>query len=280
MTAAVPAPRFSRPSVPAMAWRQLWRDWRAGELRLLVLAVTLAVAALCAVGFLADRLDRGLARDAAQLLGGDAVVASDQPLPETVQALASTLKLQSTRTASFPSMARAPDAKGGASRLVSVKAVGSDYPLRGQITLSQSAGGTAQLLKSAPARGTAWADAEVLDKLGLQVGDALMLGELSLTLSHIIVNEPDRGAGFLNFAPRVMLNEADLPATGLIQPASRVTYRLAVAGALNGRPAINTFVQRAQELIKQEGLRGRARRIAGERPPPRCARRWTGPASS
>nr|WP_316640412.1 FtsX-like permease family protein [uncultured Roseateles sp.] len=256
MTAAVPAPRFSRPSVPAMAWRQLWRDWRAGELRLLVLAVTLAVAALCAVGFLADRLDRGLARDAAQLLGGDAVVASDQPLPETVQALASTLKLQSTRTASFPSMARAPDAKGGASRLVSVKAVGADYPLRGQITLSQSAGGTAQLLKSAPARGTAWADAEVLDKLGLQVGDALMLGELSLTLSHIIVNEPDRGAGFLNFAPRVMLNEADLPATGLIQPASRVTYRLAVAGALNGRPAINTFVQRAQELIKQEGLRG------------------------
>ncbi|MBT9503440.1 MAG: ABC transporter permease [Burkholderiaceae bacterium] len=256
MTAAVPTPPFSRPGVPAMAWRQLWRDWRAGELRLLVLAVTLAVAALCAVGFLADRLDLGLARDAAQLLGGDAVVASDQPLPDKVQALALSLKLQSTRSASFPSMARAPDDKGGASRLVSVKAVGQDYPLRGRITVSQAPGGPTQALKEAPERGTVWADAEVLDKLGLKVGDALMLGELSLRLSHIIVNEPDRGAGFMSFAPRVMLHEADLPATGLIQPASRVTYRLAVAGALNDRPAVTTFVQRAQEQIKQDGLRG------------------------
>ena len=62
-----------------LGWRTLWRDLRAGELRLLMLAVTLAVAALTSVGFFADRLQGGLQRDALQLLGGDAVVASDMP---------------------------------------------------------------------------------------------------------------------------------------------------------------------------------------------------------
>jgi putative ABC transport system permease protein len=74
-----------------------------------------------------------------------------------------------------------------------------------------------------------WVDAALLDALQLQVGDPLLLGDARLTIARIIVIEPDRGAGFSSFAPRVMLAEADLAATGLIQPASRVNYRLAVA---------------------------------------------------
>src|SRR3954471_18945643 len=100
MTAAVSVPR--PPATLAVAWRQLLRDWRAGELRLLMLAVALAVAALCAVAFLSDRLDQGLRRDAAQLLGGDAVVASDQPTPQPLVDLAAELKLTTVRSASFP----------------------------------------------------------------------------------------------------------------------------------------------------------------------------------
>lgn len=255
MTVAT-APPLRRPNVAVTAWRQLWRDWRGGELRLLVLAVSLAVAALCAVGFLADRLDQGLNRDAAKLLGGDAVVASDQPLPQSLEALAGTLKLQSTHSVVFPSMARAPDGKGGASRLVAVKAVGSEYPLRGLIALSSAPGGPSESLKAAPARGTVWVDAAVLDGLGLHLGDELMLGDARFKLARIIVAEPDRGAGFMNFAPRVMLHRDDLLATGLIQPASRVTYRLAVAGPLNSKQAVQGFVLRAQERIKLGGLRG------------------------
>src|SRR6478609_8387225 len=93
--------RLKPPSVVHMAWRQLVRDWRAGELRLLMLAVALAVAALCAVAFLSDRLDQGLRRDAAQLLGGDAIVASDQPTPQSLLDLAAELKLTTVRTAAF-----------------------------------------------------------------------------------------------------------------------------------------------------------------------------------
>src|SRR3954453_17928778 len=106
-----------------LGWRTLWRDLRAGELRLVIVAVTLAVAALTAVGFFADRLKGGLARDARQLLGGDAVVVSDSPTPPAFIERARPLNLDGITTMVFPSMARASDAKGGGSRLVALKAV-------------------------------------------------------------------------------------------------------------------------------------------------------------
>src|SRR3954470_6013450 len=106
-----------------LGWRTLWRDLRAGELRLLIVAVMLAVAALTAVGFFADRLKGGLARDARQLLGGDAVVASDQRTPPSFIEKARELGLQAVTTATFPTMARATDAKGGGARLVALKSV-------------------------------------------------------------------------------------------------------------------------------------------------------------
>ena len=119
------------PSLWHLALRQTWRDFQAGELRLLALAVMLAVAALSAVAFFADRINAGLARDARQLLGGDAIVSSDKPTPPEVLARAQALGLQVATTAGFPSMGRAPEDRGGAARLVAVKAVSDGYPLRG-----------------------------------------------------------------------------------------------------------------------------------------------------
>ena len=116
-----------------LGWRTLWRDLRAGELRLLMVAVLLAVAALTAVGFFADRLKGGLQRDARQLLGGDAVLASDNPTPQNFIDRARTLGLQSTSNYNFPTMARADDAQGGATKLVALKAVAAGYPLRGKL---------------------------------------------------------------------------------------------------------------------------------------------------
>ncbi|MEY4585103.1 MAG: hypothetical protein RJB10_1600, partial [Pseudomonadota bacterium] len=89
-----------------LGWRSLWRDLRAGELRLLIVAVSLAVAALTAVGFFADRLNGGLQRDARQLLGGDAVISSDNPTPPVFIAKAKELGLQTAQTLGFPTMAR------------------------------------------------------------------------------------------------------------------------------------------------------------------------------
>jgi len=264
--AQVPAARaFKPPSLLALAWRQTRRDLRAGELRLLAVAVVLAVAALTAVGFFADRLNNGLQRDARQLLGGDAVVASDKPAPADVLAKARALGLAVAQTVEFPSMGRASDAQGGATRLVSVKAVTSGYPLRGRLQVRDGmspAEAPAQVATAAPEPGTVWVDAALLDALALRLGDSLLLGDASLRIARIIVVEPDRGAGFMAFAPRVMMAEADLAATALIQPASRVTYRLAVAAPGStlaggrGDAAVRDFVREIEEQIKSVPLRG------------------------
>jgi putative ABC transport system permease protein len=239
------------------------RDFRAGELRLLVVAVMLAVAALSAVGFFADRINGGLARDARQLLGGDAIVSSDQPAPAAFADKARALGLVTATTAAFPSMGRAPDDKGGASRLVTVKAVSDAYPLRGKVTLGETTAATG----GAPAPGSVWVDPPLLDALKLQVGDALLLGDTRLRIAATIVNEPDRGAGFLAFAPRVLLNQADLAATNLVQPASRITYRLAVASTRGGDAPVTQFVEWAEAQVKSANLRGlRIESLASGRP--------------
>lgn len=244
------------PSAWRLAWRQTVRDFRAGELRLLVVAVMLAVAALTAVGFFANRLNTGLERDAAQLLGGDAVVASDKPTPDALVADAQARGLRITRSAVFPSMGRAPDERGGASRLVAVKAVDSSYPLRGRLRTQTTAGGPEEAATGGPAPGTVWVDAAVLESLGLKLGDALLLGDASLRIDRIITIEPDRGAGFISFAPRVMLALSDLPSTGLIQPASRVTYRLAVAAPGNSLAEVGRYVNDVKQRIERDALRG------------------------
>ncbi len=236
-----------------LGWRSLWRDLRSGDLRLLIVAVTLAVAALTAVGFFADRLKAGLQRDARQLLGGDAVIVSDNPTPVAFTAKARELGLDVVQTLGFPTMGRAADAKGGTAKLVALKAVAPGYPLRGSLQIASQMEGAGQPTRSIPAVGQAWIEAPLLDALGLQIGDALLLGESSLRVTAIVVNEPDRGAGFMSFAPRVMINEKDLTASGLIQPASRISYRLAVAG--QDQP-VAAFVAWAQGQMKMQGLRG------------------------
>jgi putative ABC transport system permease protein len=253
-----------RISIPALAWRQGWRDFRAGELRLLMVAVVLAVAALTAVGFFANRLEAALARDAGALLGGDAVIASDQPPPAAFAARASALGLRQATSASFPSMARAPDERGGEARLVSVKAVSASYPLRGTLRLRAVADGPALTLAAAPDPGTVWVEAGVLDALQLNLGDSLLLGEQRFTITRLVLQEPDRGSGFLGFSPRVLMRDSDLAATGLVQPTSRITHRLMVAAPDAGRggsrgageTGVREFLRWADAQVADGRLRG------------------------
>ena len=233
--------------------RSLWRDLRSGELRLLIVAVTLAVAALTAVGFFADRLKGGLQRDARQLLGGDAVVASDRATPAQFAEKAAALGLQTATSIGFPTMGRATEQRGGASKLVALKVVQAGYPLRGRLTVADGPDAPGQATRDIPKAGEVWVDAALLEGMALQVGDTLLLGESSLRISRVIVIEPDRGGGFMNFAPRVMLNAADLDATRLVQPASRLNYRFAVAGE---EVQVKQFAQWAALQVDKAEVRG------------------------
>jgi putative ABC transport system permease protein len=244
----------------AQAWLMTWRDWRAGELRLLVVVLMVAVGAVTAVGFFVDRIRLGLERDATQLLGGDVVLSSDRPLAPELLVRARTEGLLTVQTVTFPSMAQRQlrsDERGDRPvQLSAIKAVSSGYPLRGSVRVADAVNAPDTAVSDIPAPGTVWVDQQLVATLGARVGDVLTLGESQLKVARIITLEPDRGAGFINFAPRVLMRLDELDKTGLVQVGSRVTYRLLVAGTDANREtaAVRSFRQYAQSL-QIRGLR-------------------------
>lgn len=221
-----------------LAAANLMRDLRAGALNVLLLAVVLAVAAVSSVAFFASSIQNSLQRDAQAMLGGDVVLSSRTKIDNTFRTEAESRGLASALSLDFPSMARvdAPAEDWDApSMLISLKAVENGYPLRGQLLSRDADGNTGNSASNntdggVPDAGTVWVDGTVLQRLQLKLGDVVQLGESRLRIARTIEHEPDRGVGFSTLAPRVLIHMADLPATQLVQPASRVTYRLAFAG--------------------------------------------------
>ena len=228
----------------SLSLRLAARDWRAGELRLLIAALVIAVAAIASVGLFVDRMRTALSLQARQLLGADLVLAAGREPDAALLREASSASLAVVRTVSFPSMALA----GERSILVSLKAVEQGYPLRGAIRVATQPGAPDAPAESIPARGEAWVDASLLSPLEINVGDRIELGDRSFRVTRLVTLEPDRGASFVNFAPRVLIALDDLAATGLVQPASRVSWRLLVAGSAE---AVGRFEQRVREFASQ-----------------------------
>ena len=246
------AHRLAWPDLLRQAWRMTARDWRAGELTMLLLALVLAVAALASVGFLGDRLQKGLERDARKMLAADFIVRADHPVEPKFFQQAKALDLETATTAIFPSMVGTAGAQP-LSRLAALKAVSSGYPLRGELRIASSPTAADHPATSIPPPGVVWVDPALLEALKLHVGDAVRVGSRSFTIGAVITRELDRGFAFVNFSPRLMLRFDDLPSTGLITYGSRVTYRLLVAGA---EPAVATFSQWAHQQIDGGKLRG------------------------
>lgn len=210
-----------------LAARLLARDWRAGELRLLALALAVAVAAISSVGFFTQRVRLGLQAQASTVLGGDLALVGPHPVSAAVEQAAHRAGLRTTRTLSFPSVVQHGDQRA----LATVRAVGPAWPLTGRVGIASTPFGPASQVDHGPAPGDVWLDARLISLLHLRVGDILTLGRARLTVTRALVYEPDRSTGFASLAPHLLLNQADIAATGLVQPASRVRYRFLVAGA-------------------------------------------------
>ncbi|MBA5638213.1 FtsX-like permease family protein [Duganella sp. LX20W] len=244
-----------------LALKMTARDWRAGQLRFLLVALTVAVAALAASGFFIDRLRTGMERDAHQLLGADVVINADLPVDPAWRAEALRRGLTLADTVGFASMAQAGEGERSQSQLAALKAVGPGYPLRGQLKLSddpaQAEQSIGQPAAGIPAAGTVWIDPGLMGALNVDLGGTLRLGDRAFTVARLIASEPDRGAGFLNFAPRVMLALSDLEATHLIQPGSRVTYRLLVAAPTPAQSEVAAaYGQWLQQQIQARNVKG------------------------
>ncbi|MGA8862660.1 MAG: FtsX-like permease family protein [Gallionella sp.] len=210
-----------------LSMKLLRRDWRAGEWRVLLIALVLAVGSIATVGLFADRVRLALQQEATSLIGADLRISSTRPLPPAYRQAAQQRGLRVMESDAFPSMVTARNQN----LLADIMSVEQGYPLRGKIIIDD---GSQHVIRnensSIPARGTLWADERLMQRLGLQLGDEVSIGALHLKVAARVVRFVDQSVGFASFSPRVILNAADLPASGLVQEGSRIGYRLMVAG--------------------------------------------------
>jgi len=245
----------------------LGRDWRAGELRVLAAALVIAVASVTSVAFFGDRVSQALLRDAHQLLGADLALQSDHPWKAQVAEQITGEGLQLAQAANFISMAF----HGDRNALAGVKGVTENYPLRGKLRIAPDVP-----VERGPARGTVWLEERLISSLNAPVGSRIRLGSAEFEVAAVLTLEPERSANFFNIAPRLMMNLADVPATGLIQTGSRVWYYLYAAGAPekirtfeksvslergqrvdnleSGRPEVRASIERARRFLALTAL--------------------------
>ena len=212
-----------------LAWRQLRRDLAAGDIRILLAALVLAVVAVASVGFVTDRAERALAMEANRLLGGDALVRGDAPIAGAVDEAANAPGLRRTQTVELDSMIRVGSGGDAQLRLGDLRALGEGFPLRGVFRIVGE-DGVEREAGSIPAPGTLWLSRAGADTLGARIGDTVGIGTRELRLAALVAQEPDASIDYFNVAPKAFLNLADLPSTGLVQEGSRLRYRLVVAG--------------------------------------------------
>ncbi len=228
-----------------LAWRQLLRDLKAGDIRILIAALMLAVIAVTAVGFITDRADRALAIEANRLMGGDAVLRGDQPIAGVVRNAAGAAGLRHAESIELDSMARVGTGLEAQFRLSELHALGTGFPLRGQFRLANAAGSEFTTTRR-PMPGSVWMSRAGAVTLGARIGDAIAIGRSKLRLDALVIEEPNATLDYFNVAPRIFLRADDLPATGLVQEGSRITYRLMVVGEAS---AVQRFVATAKSNL-------------------------------
>lgn len=244
-----------------LSLRILLRECRSGELTLLALALVIDIMSLSSMGFLTDRVARGLSREANQLMGGDLLLKSDHPWQEEVPVRALQQNLQTAQTILFSSMLSTEDH----AELAGIKAVSANYPLCGFIRIATGDAGTEIQADAMPAAGQIWLDERLITQLGVKVGDQVSLGMQSMTVNAMITFESDRGANFFSLLPRALFNINDLPATQLLVEGSRATWRLHFTGAPQAIEQFTAWVtprlQHGQRMETVENARPEISRV-------------------
>jgi len=232
-----------------LGFRTLLREWRSGDLAVLFLALFVAVAALTGVGFLADRIQRAMQLQASEVLAADQRLQSPDPIRDIYAREAERRGMRTARVTSTLSVVLKDDL----TQLSNVHAVSAGYPLRGQVRVATRAFGEPLLVADVPAPGEVWPDSRLLSALDARVGDVVSVGSIKLRVTRILISRPDQGSGFVDLAPSLLMNDADLAATGLIQPGSRARYAVLFAGdrkVIAEFPAwVNAHGRRAESLV-------------------------------
>ena len=232
------------------ATRMLARDWRGGELGVLVMALILAVGVVSGISAFTTRLQSALEQESHRFLAADLVVSSPRSMPVEWLQQAGEQGLASAETLVFPSMVYVGEE---GMQLASVKAVSDGYPLRGELTYSEQAFGPVLPASLGPRPGEVWLDSRLFPLLDVEIGQQVTIGEAQFTVVAAARTEPDQGASFFGYGPRVLMHIDDIPATGVVQPGSRVEYRQLFAGSAAAlgqwRQAVQAQLQAGQKLL-------------------------------
>jgi putative ABC transport system permease protein len=233
----------------ALAMRTLGREWRSGELGVLLLALTIAVAALTGVGFLVSRISTAVDLQAAEVLAADIRLRASQPIDEEYFAEARRRGLGTARTVSLLSVVF----HGENSQLTNLRAVGEGYPLRGTVTVADQPFAQGQGTREIPGPGEAWPDSRLLAAIGGRVGSELTIGGAAFRVTRVLISRPDQGGTFADLAPSLLMNFGDIERTQLIQPGSRVRYFALFAGDREDIDVFKTWLaankQRSERLL-------------------------------
>ena len=225
------------------AARMLARDWRGGELGILLMALVLAVGTVSGISAFTTRLQNALEQESHRFLAADIALRSARELPAAWLHEARQRGLQQALTLTFPSMVYAGEDN---MYLASVKAVSDAYPLRGELTFSAQPFGAVQAAATGPRPGQVWLDSRLFALLDVAPGQRVTIGQARFRVAGAVRSEPDQGAGFFGYGPRVLMHYDDIPATGVVQPGSRVEYRQLYAGVA---PALDAFRQWLQPRL-------------------------------
>ncbi len=222
-----------------LAVRLLWRDWRSGELTLLLASLVIAVSTVTTITLFVDRLQQALERESATFLAADRVIVSNASIPSEILLQAEVLELKQAEALIFLSMVFSDDR----AQFSSVKAVNDYYPLRGNLRISDSPFTRGEVVEHGPKPGEVWVESRLIASLDIQTGDIIDIGAATFVVSKALIKEPDRGGGFSSTGPRVMMNLADVVTTEVVQPGSRITYRYLFSGNTDSLAEFQSWVK-------------------------------------
>lgn len=233
------------------ARKLLLRDWRGGELGVLLAALVLAVGVVVGISAFVASLQSALESESRRFLAADQVVSSSREIPASWVEHARHMDLEVATTLAFPSMVFAGD---DAMHLASIKAVSDGYPLRGVLQISEEPFGPLEQTRRVPELGEVWLASRLFSLLGVSVGDKIWVGDAELRISGTVRAEPDAGGSAFGYGPRLMMNLNDIEATGVIQPGSRVTWRLLLRGDPQALTAFSEWVE--PKLVQGQRILG------------------------
>lgn len=209
-----------------LAWRLFRHEMRRGELTIILAAIVLSVAAVLSLSLFSERLQSALTERTSQFMASDRLIGGRNPLPEEWLLKAQEAGFNTAQSTYMRSMVFANDTM----MLADIRAVNENYPLKGDIKVTDTPFGIGVAIDAIPMPGETWVESQMFQTLGLSVGDTIEVGDKPFVITRVLSEVPDAGFSIFNSNPKVLIRKDDLPGTGIVGPGSRAGHYLFLTG--------------------------------------------------